>query len=110
MRRQGRAAPAHGRRCPTGRRLVRGGGVGARVALGLAFLQVADQEFELLDLAVELLGLLPEPGAPEHGELRLQLLDMQGLGVELGLQSLRKQAQLFGIGRQSRGRQRHAFV
>jgi len=55
-----------------------------RVALGGFLLEFADQQFELLDVAVELLRRPAEPRTPQHGELHLQLLDMQRLGIDLG--------------------------
>jgi len=54
------------------------------VALGLLLLELADQQFELLDVAVELLRRPTKPRATQHGELHLQLLDMQRLGIDLG--------------------------
>ena len=61
---------------PVGR-LVRG------VLGGSSSFEFADQQFELLDLAVELLRGAAEPRASQHGQLHLQLLDMQRLGVDL---------------------------
>lgn len=121
---------------PAGRRLpwATGGGklpridnasrLGTCPALGLAFLEIADQQLELLDVTVELLREAAEPGAAQHGELRLQLLDVQRLGVELGvaggerlvlprqrrLQRRRKGAKRRGIGRQVGAGQRHALA
>jgi len=66
---------------------VRLGGVscaGAGITFGLFLLEFADQQFELLDVAVELLRRPAEPRATQHGELHLQLLDMQRLGIDLG--------------------------
>jgi len=54
------------------------------VALGLLLLEFADQQFELLDVAVELFRRPAEPRATQHGELHLELLDMQRLGINLG--------------------------
>ena len=84
MLRQGLAAPAGGRRGRPGcrgfvRLFVPLGGFGFGGTLGLAFLEVADQQLELFDLAVELLGFASEAGAPERGELGLQRLDVQRL-------------------------------
>jgi len=38
----------------------------------------------LLDVAIELLRGAAEPGTSQHGQLHLQLLDMQRLGMDLG--------------------------
>jgi hypothetical protein len=46
----------------------------------------------LPDLAVELFRGTAKPGPPQRGQLRLQLLDLQGLGVDLGLQQFRESA------------------
>jgi hypothetical protein len=59
-------------------------GRGPRLRLGSVFLEVTDQQFELFDLAVELLRGAAEARAAQHGQLRLELLDVQGLGVDLG--------------------------
>ena len=89
---------------------------------GLALLELADQQLELLDGLVELLRRAAEPGPAQHRQLGLELLDMQGLGVdlgvaggnrqillrELGLQSGRERPQRVGIGGQVLARQRHA--
>ena len=55
------------------------------IALGSLFFQFADQQLELLDVAIELLRGAAEASAPQHRELHPQLLDMQGLGVDLGI-------------------------
>ena len=57
--------------------------LGARVALRHAFLEFAEQHLELLDLAVELLRGAAEPRSSQHRELRLEMLDLQRLGIEL---------------------------
>lgn len=62
----------------------RGRGV-ARLAQGFALLELADQQLELLDRLVELLRRTAEPGPAQHRQLGLELLDMQGLGVDLGV-------------------------
>ena len=46
--------------------------------------EFADQQFELLDLVFELLGGTAESRAAQDGQLHLQLLDMQRLGMDLG--------------------------
>src|SRR3954468_3137909 len=61
-----------------------GGSVGAGILGGGIFLEFADQQFELLDLAIELLRGSAEPRTPQRGKLHLQLFDMQRLGVDLG--------------------------
>jgi hypothetical protein len=53
------------------------------VVLGSLFLELADQQLELLDIAVELFRRAAEAGAPQHRELHLQLLDVQRLGMDL---------------------------
>jgi hypothetical protein len=70
-----RAALAGLRRAPISSR------VPARLLRGLLFFEIADQQLELLD---------PFRGAPEAGALhererRPQLLDVQRLGVDLGI-------------------------
>ncbi len=50
----------------------------------LLFFELADQQFELLNLMVELFGGPAEACAPQHGQLHLQLFDVQRLGVDLG--------------------------
>jgi len=54
------------------------------ITFGLLLLEFADQQFELLDVAVKLLRRPAEPRATQHGELHLQLLDVQRLGIDLG--------------------------
>ena len=95
---------------------------GSRPGQGLPLLELADQQLELLDGLVELLRRAAEPGPAQHRQLGLELLDMQGLGVdlgvaggnrqvllrELGMQSGRERPQGVGIGGQVLARQRHA--
>src|SRR3982074_3110374 len=54
-----------------------------RVSPRHAFLEFAEQHLELLDLAVELLRGAAEPRSSQHRELRLEMLDLQRLGIEL---------------------------
>ena len=86
VRRQGFAAArlAVGRlgACRASRALCLGL-LGAGLALRHAFLELAEQELELLDLAVELLRGTAEARSAQHRELRLEMLDLQRLGVEL---------------------------
>src|SRR3954469_12751498 len=91
-----------------------GGIVGAGILGGGIFLEFADQQFELLDLTIELLRGSAEPRTPQRGELHLQLFDVQRLGVDLcgvggefdvlarqlGLQADGETAQLRRVGRQ----------
>jgi hypothetical protein len=49
------------------------------------FLEFADQQFELFDVAIELFRGPAEPCAPGHGKLHLELFDVQRLGVYLGV-------------------------
>src|SRR5262249_3600245 len=42
-------------------------------------------EFQLLDLAVELLGRAAEPRPSQHRKLRLEMFDLKCLGIELGI-------------------------
>lgn len=51
----------------------------------MTFFQIADQQLELFDVPVELLGRPAEPGVAQEGQLQLQLLDVQGLGVEFDI-------------------------
>ena len=41
--------------------------------------------FQLLDLAVELLGGAAEPRPSQHRKLRLEMFDLKRLGIELGI-------------------------
>ena len=61
-----------------------GGIVGAGILGGDIFFEFADQQFELLDVAIELLRGSAEPCTPQRGELHLQLFNVQRLGVDLG--------------------------
>ena len=60
-------------------------GTSSRPGQGLPLLELADQQLELLDGLVELLRRAAEPGPAQHSQLGLELLDMQGLGVDLGV-------------------------
>ena len=79
----------------------------SRLVRSLGFLDLADRLFEPVDLLVEFLGRLAEAGAAQRRQLRLQLLDMQRLGVELRLQSRRERAQGVRVRRQFRSGERH---
>jgi hypothetical protein len=79
----------------------------SRLVRRFGFLDVADRLFEPVNLPVELLRRLPEGGAAQGRQLRFQLLDMQRLGVELGLQSRRERAQRVRVRRQFRSGERH---
>jgi len=59
--------------------------LGADLILCHALLELAEQELELLDLAVELLRGAAEARPPQHRELRLEMLDLQRLRVKLGI-------------------------
>jgi hypothetical protein len=85
----------------------RGGCSCARLALCLAFLQITDDELELLDLAIQLLRRAAVARPLQHRELRLQLLQVQRLGVELGLQRHGEGPQRLGITREGGLQQRH---
>jgi hypothetical protein len=50
-----------------------------------ALFDLAEHQFELLDLAVKLLRGTAKPVAPQRRELRLEMLDLQRLGVEFGV-------------------------
>jgi hypothetical protein len=54
--------------------------------LGLAglFFKFADQQFQLLDVAIKLFRRAAEPGPSQHRQLHLQLFDVQCLGVDFG--------------------------
>ena len=56
--------------------------LGAGVAFRHGFLEFTEHEFELLDLPVELLGGAAEPRPSQHCKLRLEMLDLQRLGIE----------------------------
>jgi hypothetical protein len=97
----------------------RHGGVLASLLLGRLLFEIADQQLELL----EPLGGLAEAGPLHERQRRAQLLDVQRLGVDLGvprrqfallgrerrLQRGRERAQGLGIGGQRSGCRRHAF-
>ncbi len=63
---------------------VRFGRAGASVFGGSILFECADQQFELFNVAIELLRRATEPRAPKHGQLHLQLLDVQRFGMDLG--------------------------
>jgi len=69
--------------------------LGACVTLRHAFLEFAEQQLELLDLAVELLRGAAEPRPSQHRELRFEMLDLQRLGIELRI-AHREQPIAFG--------------
>jgi hypothetical protein len=50
-----------------------------------ALFKLAEHEFKLLDLTVELLRGAAKPRPPQHRKLRLYVLDLQSLGVQLGI-------------------------
>jgi hypothetical protein len=81
----------------------------ARLPLGVALLNVAEQQLQLLDLAVELFRRPPETRAPQDGQLRSQLLDQQRLGVNFRGERCRKPSQFVGVFRQISGGARHAY-
>ena len=58
------------------------GGGSARIFLSGLLLEFTDQQLKLFNVAVELLGGTAEPCAAQHGELHLELLDVQRLGVD----------------------------
>ena len=96
------------------------GGVACFGSTSVGF-KFADQQLELLDGVVELLGRAAEAGTPQHRQLHLQLLNMQCLGIDLcrvggdldiltrqlSLQIHREVAQRGGIVRLRQIRQRH---
>jgi hypothetical protein len=114
--------------CP-GRRLGVGrhvgfGCAGAGVFGGSILFERADQQFKLLNIAIELLRGTAEPRTPQHGQLHLQLLDVQRLGMDLGgvggnldvlarqfgLQVCGEDPQNTRVGRQRLGCQRHRQI
>jgi hypothetical protein len=110
------ALARRGQRCRIGRCRLR-----LHLGLGLILLDPADHELELLDGAVELFRRAADPGPAQHRQLYLQLLDVQGLGMDLGvpgrdpplhldLQRGCEGAQFGRIGGQGGRRQRHAPV
>jgi hypothetical protein len=72
-------------RCGIGGIVARRIGRDPGVVLGSIFLELADQQLELLDVAIELFRRPAEAGAAQHRQLHLQLLDVQRLGVDLGV-------------------------
>ncbi len=97
---------------------------GPGFTLARILFEVADQEFELLDVSVKLLGRLSEPCPPELGELHPQLLDMERLRMDFGrvgsdldvlarqfrLQSFSKNPQRIWVCRERITRQGHATI
>jgi hypothetical protein len=73
------------------------------LVLRLVRLELADQQLELLDP----LRRAAVAGSLQERQLGLQLLDVQGLGVELGLQPSRERPERVGIGGQCGRCQRH---
>src|SRR4051812_26030071 len=55
------------------------------VAFRYALLKLAKHEFKLLDLTVELLGRAAKPRSPENCKLGFYVLDLQRLGIQLGI-------------------------
>jgi hypothetical protein len=82
----------------------------SRLPFGVAFLDIADQEFELFDIAVELFRRASEARAPQNGELHFQLLDQQRFGVNFRGERRREAPQFGGVFRQISSGARHAFV
>jgi hypothetical protein len=77
--------------CPCSLSLLFCCGIGcfrAFFTLRVAFLQVADQQFKLLDVVVEFLRGTPEAGTAQQGKLSFQFFDVQGLGVKLRIAGL----------------------
>jgi hypothetical protein len=54
-------------------------------AFRYALFKLAKHEFKLLDLTVELLRGAAEPRPSKHRKLRLYVLDLQRLGIQLGI-------------------------
>jgi hypothetical protein len=112
-----------GRSLGVGRR-VRFGRAGVDVFGGGILFERADQQFKLLDVAIELLRGSAEPRAPKHSQLHLQLLDVQRLRMDLsgiggnfdvlarqlGLQVCGEDPQSTWAGRQRIGCQRHRRI
>lgn len=48
-----------------------------RLSAGGILLESADQQFQLFDVAIELLRRTAEPGPPQNSQLRFQFLDMR---------------------------------
>jgi hypothetical protein len=59
-----------------------GGCGGAHLAFRNSFLEIAEQQFHLLNFAIELLRGSSEPRPLEQDQLGFQVLDLQRLGVE----------------------------
>jgi hypothetical protein len=69
--------------CGTGSPMQGGDGCsGSGFTFARILLKVADQQFELLDVMIKLLGRLSKACPPELGELHLQLLDMERLRMD----------------------------
>ena len=105
-----RCGPCRDRR--TLRRVFAAGGI-----LGFGFLQLPDREFKLFDIAIELLRGTPEPRPPQRRQLRLQMFDMQGFGIDLvfensvpALKFFGEGAKLIGIIRQGTQRTSHDYL
>lgn len=67
---------------------------------GFALFYIADQQFELFDIAVELFRRSSEARAPQNGELHFQLLDQQHFSVNFHGKRSCKAPQFSGIFRQ----------
>src|SRR5580693_10588130 len=85
------------------------GSLGSRLSLGVPLLDVAEQQLQLLDLAVELLRRPPEARPPQDRQLHSQLLDQQRLGVNFRGERRREPPQFGGIFRQISDGARHAY-
>ena len=86
------------------------GSLRARLSRGVALFHVAEQQFQLLDLAVELLRRAPEASAPKDRQLHSQLLNQQRLGVDFRCERRREPPQFGGIFGQIGSGARHAFA
>src|SRR5271169_5324378 len=64
---------------------IRLGSCRSFVACRYSLFKLAEHEFKLLDLAIELLGGAAEPRPPQRRKLRPHVFDLQCLGIELGI-------------------------
>ncbi len=69
--------------------------LGARNGLGFTFFDVADQQFQLLDLAVEFLRRAAVAGTAQQRELGLEFFDVQRLRINFGVACLQIQLKFF---------------
>ena len=76
--------------------------------MSLALFEIGNCQFQLLDEMVEFLRGATEAGALQARELRLQLLDIEVLGIKLRLQLRGQRTQFLQFGKRVGSSKRHA--